>query len=56
MTEFLLLELWIPGADDRVAPDMIADELVAIINDQRARNGGPYPPVMIAGLPAWISR
>lgn len=53
----LFVTLWVPGATGTDDPAVIADELVAIINDRRALNAGPYPPVRVVGppRPGWIT-
>ena len=56
----LLLALHIPGCDGTEDADMVADNLVAIINEERKRNGGAayYRPVTIDGLaptPQWAT-
>lgn len=54
---FLFLTLMIPGADDTLDPDMLADELVTMLNEAREANGGPYGRIMLGLLPApqWLT-
>lgn len=44
--------------DSDVDPEQVADELVAIINEERERNGGHFGPVEVSGIPVaqWMTR
>lgn len=45
----LLIFLRVPGADETVDAEIVADELVAIINTERERNGGGAGAVEMTG-------
>lgn len=52
----LMFGVVIPDADD-LDPDIVAEELVAIINEERERNGGPSDAITVSLFPAcqWLT-